>query len=93
MAMTLEQVKRILADHKHPSFERDTVEALVDEIERLTSPAWPIGKSAAIKHDGFEGTVQGHYLTREGKRGVVVQQDGTRVVHVYGEKWLTGGAV
>ena len=41
-----------------------------------------------IEHDGFEGTVQGNYVTREGKRGVVLQQIGTRVVHVYGERWL-----
>ncbi len=41
-----------------------------------------------IEHDGFEGTVIGTYTTREGKRGVVLQQIGTKVVHVYGEKWL-----
>lgn len=45
-----------------------------------------------IAHDGFAGDIIGHYVTREGKRGVVVQQDGTRVVHVYGEKWLTPAA-
>ncbi len=44
----------------------------------------------SIAHDGFAGDIIGHYETREGKRGVVVQQDGTRVVHVYGEKWLAG---
>lgn len=41
-----------------------------------------------IAHDGFAGDIIGSYVTREGKRGVVVQQDGTRVVHVYGEKWI-----
>lgn len=41
-----------------------------------------------IAHDGFRGTIQGRYVTREGKPGVVLQQDGTRVVHVYGEKWI-----
>lgn len=41
-----------------------------------------------IEHDGFEGDVIGHYQTREGKRGVVLQQHDTRVVHVYGEKWV-----
>ncbi len=45
-----------------------------------------------IDHDGFEGTIQGHYVTREGKRGAVLQQIGTKVVHVYGEKWLPPGA-
>lgn len=41
-----------------------------------------------IQHDGFEGTVIGTYITREGKTGVVLQQVGTQVVHVYGTKWL-----
>lgn len=48
----------------------------------------PIGH-VTFAHDGFSGDIIGHYTTREGKRGVVVQQDGTRVVHVYGEKWLS----
>jgi hypothetical protein len=41
-----------------------------------------------VDHDGFIGCVVGLYTTLEGKRGVVLQQLGTRVVHVYGEKWL-----
>lgn len=41
-----------------------------------------------IEHDGFVGNIIGRYVTREGKIGVVLQQVGTRVVHVYGEKWL-----
>lgn len=45
-------------------------------------------KPVCIEHDGFEGTIIGHYTTREGKRGVVLQQTGTRVVHVYSEKWI-----
>ncbi len=51
----------------------------------------PFGTFVTIAHDGFAGTVQGHYVTREGKTGVVLQQHGTRVVHVYGEKWATAG--
>jgi predicted Fe-Mo cluster-binding NifX family protein len=35
--------------------------------------------------DGFEGTLIGEYTTREGVPGVVLQQIGTRVVHVYRE--------
>ena len=58
-------------------------------IERL-------GERHKIEHDGFEGEVIGSYTTREGKRGVVLQQIGTKVVHVYGEKWIaplaSGGA-
>lgn len=43
-----------------------------------------------IEHDGFEGVEIGSYTTLEGKQGVVLQQVGTRVVHVYGRKWLSG---
>lgn len=49
-----------------------------------------MAQHVSIAHDGFAGDIIGSYLTREGKRGVVVQQDGTRVVHVYGEKWIEG---
>jgi hypothetical protein len=47
-----------------------------------------IGDIFIIDHDGFCGSVVGFYETREGKEGVVLQQIGTRVVHVYGRKWL-----
>src|SRR5690606_32376015 len=33
----------------------------------------PTGR-VQIAHDGFSGDIIGHYITREGKRGVVVQQ-------------------
>lgn len=52
--------------------------------------AWPRGRHARVEHDGFAGVVIGHYTTLEGKPGVVLQLHGARVVHVYGEKWLTG---
>lgn len=41
-----------------------------------------------IDHDGFKGVEIGSYTTLEGKQGVVLQQIGTKVVHVYGRKWL-----
>jgi len=41
-----------------------------------------------IDHDGFTGNIIGSYVTREGKKGVVLQQIGTKVVHVYGDKWI-----
>lgn len=44
------------------------------------------------RNDGFAGTVQGSYVTREGERGLVIQQYGTKVIHVYREKWLTEDA-
>lgn len=48
----------------------------------------PVGVHFRIDHDGFEGSVIGHYTRLDGKRGVVGQQAGTNIVHVYGEKWL-----
>lgn len=63
--------------------DRQTALDLADLIER-----WPIGYRCSVAHDGFDGTVQGYYVTREGKPGLVLQQKGTRVVHVYGEKWF-----
>lgn len=47
---------------------------------------WP--KHVTIAHDGFSGDLIGSYIRRDGKRGGVFQQDGTNVVHVYGEKWF-----
>lgn len=49
-----------------------------------------IGAVHKIDYDDFEGTVQGSYVTREGKPGVVLQQLGTRVCHLYGRNRLEG---
>ena len=38
--------------------------------------------------DGFQGVQIGNYTTLEGEEGVVLQQLGTKVVHVYRRKWL-----
>lgn len=70
--------------------------SVADELDAILTaalgePAFRSGR-VEIAHDGFAGDIIGHYTTREGKRGVVIQQDGTRVVHVYGEKWLTPAA-
>jgi hypothetical protein len=59
------------------------------EIFRHARVAWglegpPPVRLVRVEYDGFEGEVIGQYITREGKSGVVVQQVGTRVVHVYG---------
>lgn len=61
---------------------------LVEALKVQAVPTYQIGSRWLIEHDGFQGTVIGHYTTAEGKTGVVMQQDGTRVVHVYGTKWL-----
>jgi len=37
-----------------------------------------------VEYDGFEGVQIGSYVTLEGKEGIVLQQIGTKVVHVYG---------
>lgn len=47
-----------------------------------------LGRYVVIEHDGFIGEVIGSYVTREGEKGVVLQQVGTLVVHVYGTQWL-----
>lgn len=70
-----------------------TAQAMYEREVHSERPADPTAGKAAgepvtIDHDGFVGTIQGSYTTREGKRGVVLQQVGTRVVHVYGEKWI-----
>lgn len=54
----------------------------------MTDRLLEIGQIYTIAHDGFRGHIIGFYKTAEGKRGVVLQQIGTRVVHVYGVKWL-----
>lgn len=45
---------------------------------------YPMGSHWKCKFDDFIGKVIGYYLTNEGKKGVVLQQMDTRVVHVYG---------
>lgn len=49
-------------------------------------PELPLGTKVSVEYDGFQGTVIGHYQRLDGYEGVVVQQHGTRVVHVYGVK-------
>lgn len=70
---------------------RETI-ARADEARRalaaLEAEPFPPGTPLAVAHDGFEGAVIGRYVTREGKSGLVLQQHGTRIVHVYGEKWF-----
>ena len=46
---------------------------------------WPYGTNAHVAYDGMHGTVVGWYVTREGKPGLVIQQDATGIVHVYRE--------
>lgn len=67
----------------------DTISSLREKLADLASAgALRPEQTFRIAHDDFVGNPIGSYVTREGKRGVVLQQVGTRVVHVYGEKWL-----
>lgn len=61
---------------------------LVDQM--ALASRYPHGTSLTVAHDGFAGTVIGYYVTREGRPGLVLQQHGTRVVHVYSLKWFEG---
>lgn len=63
--------------------------ALPEALALQPPPAQGEPHHVTIVHDGFIGDVIGSYVTREGKRGIVVQQDGTRVVHVYREDRAT----
>lgn len=49
---------------------------------------YPMGAHYTIKHDGFTGTVVGHYIRHDGYNGIVLQLDGANVVHNYGVKYL-----
>jgi hypothetical protein len=57
-------------------------------IDPATMVRWPFGSRVKSILDDFAGTVQGYYVTREGKIGLVIQYHGKRFVHVYGESWI-----
>jgi hypothetical protein len=54
------------------------------EMDEIVA-GWPYGSYASVERDGFNGTVIGWYVTREGHPGLVLQQNGSKVVHVYRE--------
>ena len=62
-------------------------ETVMDELIALAD-RYTLGTHLSVEHDGFEGEIIGYYKTKEGKAGLVLQQHGTRVVHVYGVKWF-----
>lgn len=71
----------------------EKIDSIVADIsivrQALQAPCDELGQRFTADYDDFTGTVIGSYKTREGKEGLVLQQDGTRVVHVYGRKRLT----
>jgi hypothetical protein len=68
----------------------DNLPGLPHELLKDSSPPalLPRGTPFAIEHDGFAGLIIGHYERLDGVRGIVGQLSGTKIVHVYGEKWL-----
>lgn len=63
------------------------VRAVAAEAEVSRLKAGTVTGRFRIEHDGFVGDAIGSYTRRDGKRGIVLQQDGTNVCHLYGEKW------
>lgn len=57
-------------------------------IDYLLPVEYPRGSWWRSIHNGFIGEVIGWYVTREGKRGVVLQMADNRVVHVYNTKFM-----
>jgi len=66
----------------------ERAEYLLEQTAKPNPAIDDLGATYSIDHDGFTGTVIGGYVTREGKVGVCLQQLDSRVVHVYGRKWL-----
>lgn len=92
--LELNRTKRVthnIPGHAVTLLEEALLRAHDEQLARNVSPFPRRGEEFFIKHDGFHGSVIGEYLTRAGKKGVVLQMIGTQVVHVYGEKWLDRG--
>ena len=78
-----------LADRERNYAKSAEYQSYLDTLEVALASPQPADKRAwRIEHDGFEGVEIGSYTTLEGKEGVVLQQIGSRIVHVYGRKWL-----
>ena len=67
---------------------RDEIERAATEFAKAVRDLPFLGMRIRIEHDGFAGKVIGFYVRDDGARGVVLQLNGAKVVHVYGEKWL-----
>jgi hypothetical protein len=99
-ASTLEELRKACAEllgqdpstwPKHGNAPLAIAAALALALQRPPAiPRMPhdLGQRYRIEFDGFVGTVIGSYRRLDGEDGVVMQQDGTKVVHVYRRKWL-----
>ena len=84
----------------HEAYDKahTALQAFVDEIDcevisrmkRTPPETVDADKVYKIDFDGFEGTIVGSYTTREGREGVVLQQLGNKIVHVYGANHIKG---
>jgi len=52
----------------------------------IQKPSFKYGTEIFVEEDLFRGNVIGYYMTREGKKGIVLQQENTLVIHTYGAK-------
>ncbi len=70
MALTIPEVRRLLNEHMSPSFDRNTVEGLLDEIERLSKsnvePQEAVGRAEKAERE------------RDEARGEVIAADADR---------------
>lgn len=81
-----QEIKRLNGAMKTLKETNDLLGCSVPVTPGCIPVEWP--KHVTIAHDGFSGTLIGHYQRLDGPRGGVFQLDNARVVHVYGERWF-----
>ena len=84
----LTQIDPVMYQQIKPKIRR-VIELILAALARPEGAIPDLGNRYHIEHDGFTGTVIGAYKRLDGEEGVVMQQDGSKVVHVYRRKWLT----
>lgn len=107
MALTIPQIKRLLNEHMSPSFDRNTVEGLLDEIERLSKAnvgeqdvpegCLDVGRHVQ-KTTGypFPGEVRAVFKTKAGLVRYVVEVTGADyagMLHIFSPDQLSGGGL
>jgi len=60
-----------------------------EDAQTLRDLVGDLGKRYSVEFDGFVGSVVGTYRRHDGEEGVVMQHDGTRMVHIYRRQHLT----
>lgn len=86
--MTLEEELRSVCQERLQLAAKNLELALMVRKIKGERHDWPLGTEVTIDHDGFTGEIIGYYHRSDGYCGVVLQQVGTKVVHVYGLKHL-----